>query len=260
MSAYISVTDVRTAEQAERFRQAFLSARGAATGYKLGIGVMMSYNVLNGRPSRFTNAFPRPDELSSIFRPNSSQLNTLHYADYEGRDVKATLERVTRLCGPHLQALQLDMTWPDPNILARYRERHPNIELILQIGQPALDLVHGEPAQVLARVRAYRGIIANILLDGSIGTGKLLSEEACRPVFRALWDNLPEVELGIAGGLGPETLYLLNSLLEDFPGLSFDAQSRLRPSLSALDPLDEEFVIRYIRGGVNKLIELTAHH
>ena len=42
----------------------------------------------------------------------------------------------------------------------------------------------------------------------------------------------------MAGGLGPDTLHTIQPLIDEFPDLSIDAQSRLRPSGNAMNPID----------------------
>lgn len=54
--------------------------------------------------------------------------------------------------------------------------------------------------------------------------------------------------LGIVatGGLGPEGIGLVEPLVEEFPDISINAQGRLRPSGSALDPIDWDVAKTYL--------------
>ena len=49
-----------------------------------------------------------------------------------------------------------------------------------------------------------------------------------------------------AGGLGPESVGLVEPLYREFPDLSIDAQGKLRPSGSALHPIDWDMAETYL--------------
>jgi hypothetical protein len=84
-----------------------------------------------------------------------------------------------------------------------------------------------------------------------MGKGKGMDAEWLLPFAHAIKKRFPEMGIGAAGGLGPETMHLVEPLVEDFPDLSIDAQGRLRPSGSALDPIDwniaEQYLIKAIK-------------
>jgi hypothetical protein len=68
---------------------------------------------------------------------------------------------------------------------------------------------------------------------------------------------VPAMNIVIAGGLGPDTVPLAEPVLRQVPDASLDAQGKLRPSGSALDPIDWDMAERYIRAAC-KLVELCA--
>jgi hypothetical protein len=76
---------------------------------------------------------------------------------------------------------------------------------------------------------------------------------ALLPFARIIRDRFPGIGIGAAGGLGPDTLHLIEPLASEFPNLSIDAQSRLRPSGSALDPIDWEMAIQYLANALSVL-------
>ena len=63
---------------------------------------------------------------------------------------------------------------------------------------------------------------------------------------RIISATFPEIGIGVAGGLGPDTIQLVKPLAEEFWDLSIDAQGRLRPSGNALDPINWDMAARYI--------------
>lgn len=56
--------------------------------------------------------------------------------------------------------------------------------------------------------------------------------------------------LAVAGGLGPDTMELINPIAESFPDISIDAQGKLRPSGNALDPIDWNLAEKYLSRSV----------
>lgn len=66
------------------------------------------------------------------------------------------------------------------------------------------------------------------------------------PFARAVKRRFPQFGLVAAGGLGPDTMHLVEPLIKEFPDLSIDAQGKLRPSGSALDPIDWYMAGQYL--------------
>lgn len=164
--------------------------------------------------------------------------NVLHYADYEGIDVLTNLCLATHYGGPNMEALQLDMIWPAREVLWQYRQHFPHIKIILQINAQALDRVGNDPANLVKELCKYEHAIDFVLLDKSMGKGVGMDAEVLLPFVRMIKLELPLLGIAVAGGLGPTTYKLADPILKEFPCVSLDAQSKLRPSGSALDPLD----------------------
>ncbi len=244
---YIGITDFVNPEQAERMLKFFGECGSQEIGRRLMVGVMMSYKTLNGIPTKWTTAFPPKEIIKDIFISHPLAFNTLHYADYDGIKVAENIEFAASLGGPNMHALQLDMIWPDPKIIASFRNRYPWIQVIVQGNSDAMDLVGNNPVAFTKRLLEYGDAIDYVLLDMSMGRGLELKAKAILPFARAIARYLPEVGIAVAGGLGPDTLRLLRPLLEEFPNLSIDAQSKLRPSGNALDPIDWRMAELYLQ-------------
>ncbi len=229
----------------------FIKNKGESK-HRLMPGLMLSYKTMNGLPTKWKGVYPPKEKIAEIFSVDHPLvMNTLHYADYEGIDVAASLERATGLGGPHLRALQLDMIWPDSEIIKTYKEKHPNISLVLQVGANAFKQAADDPSVVVLKLRAYDGAIDYVLLDKSMGRGLGMDAVALQPFIMAINKFLPHLGITVAGGLGPGTLYLAEPLVQEFPWISIDAQGKLRPSGNALDPIDwdmaEQYLIRALR-------------
>lgn len=247
---YIGITDFSAFAQVERMQRVL---SGLKTDRVLHVGVMMSYKTLHGIPSKWTGVFPSNESLKDIFA-SSDVYNCLHYADYDGQPGLAScLAAALHYGGPNLHALQLDMPWPSPEHLRTALAASKPVEVILQIGRNALDAVDNDPEKLVARFKQYDGVVHRVLLDKSMGRGLGMDAEGLLPFARALYDAFPHVGLGAAGGLGPDTMNLVEPLVKAFPGLSVDAQGKLRPSGNALHPIDWDMAERYLTSAVKLL-------
>lgn len=215
---------------------------------RLHVGVMMSYKTLNDIPTKWSKVFPPTRQVSEIFFSSFETMNCLHYADYDDMpDLAKHLYRAIEYAGPGVTALQLDMIWPAPHEVANaVHMSRKNLEVILQLNSKALEMVGNDPKKMLAKLADYETVIQYVLLDKSAGQGLGLDAESLRPFLAAIRDQFPNLGLAVAGGLGPDTMQLVEPLLVDFPDLSWDAQSRLTGNGSAMQPLDQERVKKYL--------------
>ncbi len=237
---YIGVTDVPSFSRASDLYHHFLGSLRSGVHRSFHVGVMTSRKILLGEPTRWAAVYPQKEILAGILS-HPLTYNCVHYADYDDLGVDehldATLSCVADYAGARLDAIQLDMIWPNPHLLARFKGVR-ECELILQIGRKALDIVGDNATQLCARLRSYEGIVERLLLDMSGGEGREMQSERLLPYLRLIRDQLPDFSLGVAGGLGPYSLHLLEPILPEFPNISIDAQGQLRNSGNAMDPID----------------------
>lgn len=243
---YIGITDFTDDLQSWAMLDVLL--RSTKKDRMLMVGLMMSRKTLNGLPSKWSTVFPSNQSISKIFIAHHSAYNTLHYADYDGIDVLRNLKRAAFFGGKKMDAMQLDMVWPDVVAVRVFRDAYPDVELVLQVNSVALTQCDDDPKKVLDRLSAYRDAVDYVLLDKSMGRGKGMDASALLPFVRILRERRPDLGIAVAGGLGPETIHLAEPVIREFPEVSIDAQGRLRPSGSALDPIDwdiaEEYILR----------------
>ena len=90
----------------------------------------------------------------------------------------------------------------------------------------------------------YLGFIDHILLDLSAGYGRPLETAWARQQLQKLQDAELGIGLGVAGGLGPASLQLVEPLAKNFPELSIDAEANLR---DPNDNLDLDLAQDYLR-------------
>lgn len=250
ITPYVGITDFMNFEQVGKMLKVFQTHKHSNSNRVFHVGVMMSYRTLNGIESVMSKAFPPKETIRDIFNPvDENVFYCLHYADYNYDTQFTDLARALEFAGPYVNALQLDMPWPDPGIVASgIHSSRKKVEVILQIGKRSFEEVKDDPAEVVRRLEDYEGIIHRVLLDKSMGRGVGMDAVGLIPFMNAIKNRFPSLGLVAAGGLGPTSMCLVEPLLKEFPELSIDAEGKLRPSGNILDPIDwsmaEEYLIQ----------------
>ncbi len=237
---YIGITDFTSFEQVQAMLKIFQMHRTYRSKRLLHVGVMMSYKTLHGLDTKWSKAFPAKEHIASIFA-SKNVYNCLHYADYDRCDpeVWRSLARAITFGGTNIHAIQLDMPWPDPGQVAHgVHTSRKKVEVILQVGEKALDAAGNDRDLVVRKLEDYEGIIHRVLLDKSGGKGKGMDAPFLLPFAQAIQERFPGIGLVAAGGLGPGKVDLVGPLAKEFPDISIDAQGKLRPSGNSLDPVD----------------------
>ena len=235
---YVGITDFMTFEQVRRMLAVFKANLKLGQNRRLHFGVMMSYKTLHELESKWTNAFPPKETIANIFESDET-MNCLHYADYDATDVFQSLAQAISFGAIGINALQLDMVWPDPgHVASAVHASRKQLEVILQVGRNAIEQANNDPKEVVERLRDYEGVAQHVLLDKSMGRGHGMNAVGLIPFARAIKEAFPDLGIVVAGGLGPESVRLVEPLVKEFPDVSIDAQGKLRPSGSALDPID----------------------
>lgn len=243
---YIGVTDFMSRLQVENMLD-YRNRNRIAAGLErnLGVGVMMSYKTLNGIDTKWSRAFPDKSEVASIFSDHPSVYNVLHYADFDAVQVGENLAKAQTFGGPNMHALQLDMCWPDPGIIQSFKEKNRAIDIILQVGTKALEMIDNDPKKLVKKLAEYR-VLEGALLDKSMGKGLGMDADFLLPFVGEIYNYFQgKLRVIVAGGLGPTTFSLAEPIIREYPLVSLDAQGRLRPSGNALDPIDWSMADEY---------------
>lgn len=204
------------------------------------VGVLASWKSLRNVPLKPQWQKQNPTQLrfGRIFLQDDRVENLIHYSCDE-EHVETLFEDLViahDLAGPHVHGFQLNMAWPDPKVISRFLTRYElNATFVLQIGTKALAMADNSPSRVIERLIPYEGLIDAILLDTSGGRGIPFDPRVARGYLEAFDTYGLDFDLGVAGGLGPETLHLVEPLLLDFPELNIDAQGQLRTAEFDLD-------------------------
>lgn len=245
---WVGVTDFAKSEQTQMMAEHHLveALHHRVEGRPLMVGVMMSYKTLHDIPTKWADAWVSKKDLSRVFLSYPHTLNTLHYADFDGLTTPDDLIDVVTWGGRNLDAVQFDMVWPEPFLLEFLRKKFPSVFFILQVNAHSLEMVHNNLGEFAVRLSEYDGVLEGVLLDKSMGTGLGLDGKYLRPFVATVVEKFPRLTVGVAGGLGPDTLELLEPLREFFPQLAIDAQGRLRKGGNSLDPIEWHLARQYV--------------
>lgn len=251
MKPYIGVTGVFTAHEINHL----LRAVPATATRPLMAGVLVSSKTLAGMTNKYPRQFPPVEKIPSIFCGQSRTLRLLHYSTDEPETLSTQLLRLSRIAGPYLDGFQLNVTWPPIGEVEKFWERYGGCRMVLQIGSGAMAAVGRDPRVLADRVAGYEPFITDVLVDPSGGKGIPFDPDAALEFLVELYERCPNLGLGLAGGLGPETLSRVEPVVARLPLLSIDAQGRLRNSD---DDLDLSATREYLKRAYQMFYEATA--
>lgn len=244
MVPYIGVTGFTKLNEVQSALNAFPPTSNAfpyCVGRQLMVGVLATWKSLRGIPMKpkWAKQTADPNSIRDLFLDDRRVVNLVHYSTEEGQEdsLLSDMLKIHELAGPNFHGLQLNVAWPPWKALSEYRYRVGEScrRIVLQVSQKAVEMAGGTPERVAEKVCLYIGLIDDVLLDPSGGQGKPFGINHAREFLSAVaygWG----IGLGIAGGLGPDSLDLVEPLIQEFPDLNIDAQGRLRNAENDLDP------------------------
>lgn len=251
---YIGVTGFMTPEEVWQV----LEAVPLSVHRKLMVGVLASSKTMRGIPNKYPHRYPRPEKIAEIFVDHPSTLNLIHFNTKEPDQLLEQMIEVTKLGGPNVHGLQLNVKWPDRLALAKYRATFETKVIVLQCGHGALESVR--PGKFQETIFDYYGLADYILVDPSGGLGKPIDPTEAYAYLKeldeledrkwTLWgkqlvNRTAAMGHGIAGGFSAETLpnLITDKILLEFPSTSIDAEGKLR---DVNDDLDIEKAKAYV--------------
>ncbi|MEK6922579.1 MAG: hypothetical protein AABX08_02145 [Nanoarchaeota archaeon] len=222
--SYVGITGFMTKEEGD----AVLAVMPHDSKHKLMRGVLVSQKTMRGEQNKWPNRYPKPKDISGIFTDHPLALNLVHYNTKELSTLCDQMIEVTEISSPHLHGFQLNIAWPVTDVIEKYRRRYYDMKIVLQIGQHALEQVGHSPEALAKRLEEYYGLVDYILIDPSGGLGKALDTDKAKNYLDVLAAEKFRFGFGVAGGLSPTTLNLVEPLVFYYPNLCIDAEGRLR--------------------------------
>ncbi|MBS3903349.1 MAG: hypothetical protein KGZ30_03200 [Anaplasmataceae bacterium] len=246
MNPYIGVTGFASPEEVYHLLRDI--PRGKRR--KVMIGVLAGPETFNPI-STDSRLYPSSHDIRHIFSADDRALNAIHFGSRSKEGLFEEIDGVLRLAGPHCQALQVNLPWPEPSLLERLKQDRPQLEIIVSIGEKAVQLAGGDSHGVVERLHQYRvGLVDRVLVDFSWGKGIPLDPDRAEVYLAAVKVAFPRIGLGVAGGLSAENLDRIAGLSLEFSDLSIDAQGKLLDDSGKLNLLKAE---AYLMKGFNYL-------
>lgn len=228
---YIGITGFMTEKEGDMV----LSVIPPDSKQKLMRGVLVSQKTMRGEPNKRPNRYPKSEDIAGIFTDHPLALNLVHYNTNEHETLYGQMMDVTKIAGQNLHGFQLNLAWPDPQVLRHYRRAYPEMKIVLQVGHHAFELVGNSPEKLAEKLEEYYDCIDCILLDPSGGNGVPFYPAIAKKYLDALAREKFRFGFGVAGGLSPTTLGLVEPLAYYFPDICIDAEGRLRDRNDCLD-------------------------
>jgi hypothetical protein len=250
---YIGVTDFTSCEQVLEA----LACIPEICNRRLHVGHMMSYKTFHNIPTEtgWENVWLRGEKLRAVFQDTPRVFNVLHFADF-GNPYLTTSDDLIAACeeaGPYLHGLQLDMIWPQRQLIIDVKRAFPNLEIILQVSRKALEDMKSRNENLSERLNHYESCVDYFLIDWGMGTGKLMDMLVVMDLVEQALEVVPAERIAVAGGLGPNTYHMLKGVFVKSKNISCDAQGQMRSSGKATDPIEMDRVCAYIRGVISLL-------
>ncbi len=207
------------------------------------IGIAESMKSLVGIPTRHNRRFAKLDDIEDIFTDHPLALNIIHYATNNLSTLAYQLMQVASYAGPNLHGFQLNTDWPPVTELCDLKKNFRNTRIIYRLLVPVWsgqDLA-SSCEQIAEKLGKYifandYKLIDDVLIDFSGGRGQLIDLPSAVLYSKMLKKNAPWLNFGLAGGLGPESIHLMDQIIMVDKKLNWDAESGLRNEDNDLDP------------------------
>lgn len=220
---YIGITGITTSHQARTLHESakYLKHR------QLMLGVLVSTKTMMGES--LGPRYPSQNTVAECLATAPNVLPMIHYnfsseEFLRGSAAPQTIQLQTLHERFHAPSYQINACWPKSSALV-FSE--PSTRIVLQIGAEALRQCAHDEDRLVEKILAYLSI-TDILLDISGGKGIAFQPEQYIHLIAAVAERIPHVGIGVAGGLCADRLPDIMPLLEQFPFLSIDAETKLR--------------------------------
>lgn len=195
------------------------------------VGVLLSSKTINGGTNKYPVRYPHYRDIKGVFLDDPRCLNMIHYVTDDKSTLVKQLLDAAEIGGEHCHGFQLNIVWPDIDMLCELKRELPNHKIVIQCSGSAMRLFEGSddtPRDLKQTVSAYeeRGLIDYLLIDPSGGRGK--SFDADKTISLLKPHNNVGYALGVAGGLRAATINNLIPVLKEQPNLFWDAEGGLR--------------------------------
>jgi len=198
------------------------------------VGVLLSSKTINGGTNKYPVRYPRYNKIKDIFVDDERCLNMIHYVTDDKSTLTKQLLDAAEIGGKHCHGFQLNVVWPDIEMLKEVKKELPGYKFVIQCSGSAMRRFENSSAAATAGllktlVAEYQkaGVIDYLLIDPSGGRGKAFDADT---TVETLTPHLSQKAygVGVAGGLKASTIGNLVPVLSKVPHLFWDAEGGLR--------------------------------
>jgi len=249
---YVGITGAVTAQDVESVTQEFLNA-----GYTMDsphipmVGILVSHETLNGKliPNR---RYPPIDDVPSLVRQAHNVFPMIHYDSADpsslADQVHLLFERLYEdgLCKA-IQLNHLGVNWYPVDQVKLIKTTFPDMHIVLRPSREGMQLK--DPRAIADHVEAYEDSLSYLLIDPSMGEGRVFQMEDSLAVYQELRERLPHLTIGFAGGFnGSNVAKRVGEIKSRTQTSDFciDAEGRLRDPVSD-KPFDDVLSVRKVR-------------
>jgi phosphoribosylanthranilate isomerase len=204
------------------------------------VGVLLSSKTINGGTNKYPVRYPHYNSIKDIFTNDSRCLNMIHYVTDDKTKLVKQLLDAAEIGGENCHGFQLNIVWPDIDMLKEVKKELPNHKFVIQCSGGAMRRFENEiessvPKLLHTVVKEYQvaGVIDYLLIDPSGGRGKAFDAQTTIKMLAPHFDQ-EDYQLGVAGGLKCETINNLIPVMAKYPFLFWDAEGGLRDTDDSL--------------------------
>ncbi|HUC95635.1 MAG TPA: hypothetical protein VMR76_01595 [Candidatus Saccharimonadia bacterium] len=248
---YIGISGIARYEQHEDIVDLAIRERLDLLGYFIMIGVQATgkTQVLDVPNKRGQMWHPVGDTIAEAAGNEDSGLTKPYiHAFFDGEtELAQGVINVMRRTRHYVRGFQFNgLAWVDHDyrpFLHGFKEDYPDQSIILQAGSLTLD--NHSSSEVAASLETMP--VDYMLVDPSGGYGREMDVTRVRSYVDEVYQRQIPISVGVSGGLEAQNVEeLIGPLMGEYPGLSCDAEGRLRKGPEGLTVLDMEAVEAYI--------------
>ena len=248
---YIGVSGIAVMEQHGDIVDIALRQRSDLLGYFVMVGIQATgkTQVLDIPNKRGQMWHPVGDSISvAAANEDSGLTKPFIHVFFDGEtELGVGVANVMRRTVHYSRGLQFNgLNWVANDyrpFLSGFRRNFPGQSIILQAG--GITLNNHSPSEVADSLETMP--VDYMLVDPSGGFGKRMDPVLVRSYVDEIYQRQIPIGVGISGGLEAQNVEeLLGPLMEEYPGLSCDAEGRLRKGSEGSTVLDMEAVEAYM--------------
>jgi len=225
--SYIGITGFTRKEQIRRLLMEIIPGHT----HKLMVGVLVNNITMRGIHIR--SRYANTNSIPEIFLKDNRVLNIIHFNTYEKEKLLEHLTQLIYIAGENLHGFQLNMKWPDLNLLSEFKKRFPNKKIVVQMERD--DFENYTPQQMSKKLIEYDYLADYVILDMSMGSGTEMHAQKLIEYGEEI-SKKTSLKIVFAGGLHAKNLHIIKPIIRLFPDACIDAEGKLMNESDSLDP------------------------